>query len=120
MAGIFHFVTALSLEDFGRAVQAALPRGRSQHDEGELLVIDRADLALERRGLCLTFTRHAEGASIGLRRYDRASSLGGSAPPAPPRSVAAIRAPLLQARLEKLLGDAALEVVQRWHFRGLS
>ena len=114
MAGIFHFVSALSVQDFARAVAAALPRGRSHHDEGELLILDSADLALRRHGWCLSLSRHVDGARLSLRRFGHQARLVSAAPKVAPSSVHAIAAPHLQARVEKLLGDATLEVVQRW------
>lgn len=119
MAGIFHFVSALSVQDFARAVAAALPRGRTRHDESELLILDRADLALRRHGWCLSLSRHADGASLSVRRFGHQASLSSAAPGTAPTSVHDIAAPRLQARLENLLGDAVLEVVQRWHVRAL-
>ncbi len=119
MAGIFHFVSALSVQDFARAVAAALPRGRSHHDEGELLILDSADLALRRHGWCLSLSRHVDGARLSLRRFGHQARLVSAAPKVAPSSVHAIAAPHLQARVEELLGDATLEVVQRWHVRSL-
>lgn len=117
MAGIFHFLSTLSVQDFARAVQAAVPRGRGAHEEGELLVLDRADLALHRHGWHLSLWRHGELGSLELRQRDHQARLQSPAPLAAPGSVHAIRAPRLQARLEALLGDAPLTVVQRWRVR---
>jgi len=119
MAGIFHFVSSLSVQDFAHALRAALPRGRVHHVEGELLLLDSADLALRRRDWSLSLSRDAREAQLSLRHLERQPSLSASAPLRPPPSVHDVRAPRLQARLEALLGDAPLRVVQRWHTRGL-
>jgi CHAD domain-containing protein len=119
MAGIFHFVSASSLQDFARALEVALPGGHSQHDESELLILDRADLALRRHGWCLGLSRRAGDALLTLRRIDHQATFTSPAPATAPAVVHEVRAPRLQARLEQLLGDAPLEIVQRWQVRGL-
>lgn len=119
MAGIFHFVSSLSLQDFGRALRSALPRGREHHDQGELLILDRSDLALRRRDWILSLTRNAEHSSLSLRHLARQASLSAQAAPQAPQAVHDIRAPRLKTRLEEMLGDAPLTVVQRWYTRGL-
>ena len=119
MAGIFHFVSALSLPDFARAVQLAMPMGDTRHEQDELLVLDRGDLALKRRGWCLSLERDAHSARLALRQREHQASFSSPAPLTVPRHVHDIRAPRLQARLEKLLGDAPLQAVQRWQRRGL-
>lgn len=119
MAGIFHFVSSLSVQDFGRALRAVLPHGREHHDQGELLILDRPDLALRRKGWILSLTRNAKHTSLSLRHLARQASLSAQAAPQAPQAVHDIRAPRLKTRLEKMLGDAPLTVVQRWHTTGL-
>ena len=119
MAGIFHFVSSLSLQDFGRALRAALPRGRILQHEGELLILDRLDLALRRKGWILSLTHNAEHSSLSLRHLARQASVSAQAAPQAPQAVRDIRAPRLKARLQEMLGDAPLTVVQRWHTLGL-
>ena len=119
MAGIFHFVSSLSVQDFGRALRAVLPQGRERHEEGELLILDRPDLALRRKGWILSLTRNAKHTSLSLRHLARQASLSAQAVAQAPQAVHDIRAPRLKTRLEKMLGDAPLTVVQRWHTTGL-
>ena len=119
MAGTFHFVSSLSLRDFADALRAALPRGRHHHDEGELLVLDCPDLALRRKGWRLSLTRNAKHSSLSLRQLARQTSLSAPATAHAPHAVHDIRASRLKASLEKMLGDAPLTIVQRWHTSGL-
>jgi len=63
MAGIFHFVSALSVQDFAHAVESALPGARSEHEQGQFLILDRADLALQRHGWCLSLAQHGQSAT---------------------------------------------------------
>ncbi len=118
MAGIFHFFSALSVQDFAHAVVSALPGARNEHEQGQLLILDRADLALQRHGWCLSLAQHGQSASLELRQIGHQASFSAATTLPAPRRVRAVRAPRLQARLESLLGDAALEVVQRWRTLG--
>lgn len=119
VAGIFHFVTTLSVQDFAQAVSVALPHARMRHSEGEVLLLDTPTLALRRGGWLLIAASTTGETSLSLRHLKRQTSLTVPAPARLPEAVHDIIALPLRQRLERQIGDSRLLVVHRWRERGL-
>lgn len=112
MAASLHFVSTLTLPVLAdRLGQVAC----GQRSVVETLYLDRADRWLRRHGWLLECTCAQQQVRLRLRRLDQGSALTVDQPTCVPATVAAIHAPAMRARLTGLLGDCALECVQRWH-----
>ena len=119
MAGIFHFVTTLSVQEFAQAVRLALPTGQGVESTGALLLLDSPAFDLRRRGCFLTLTTEADETSLSLRRLNHQATLAVAASARVPDAVRDIANQTMREQLNEWIGDTRLIVVQRWWAHGL-
>ena len=119
MAGIFHFVTALSLPAFAQAVSRTLRPGRVLPSTGEVLLLDTPTFALRRNGWLLILIDESGEHSLSLRQLGRQATLIARAAERVPEAVHDVDNRPLRERLEAWIGDSRLVVVQRWQTHGV-
>ena len=119
MAGIFHFVTARSLQELAQALSLALPRSHTAKTAGSVLLLDTSTLALRQRNWLLILASESGDTSLSLRRLNHQTSLRAPASGRLPLVVQNINHRALRERLQARLGGKQLQVVQSWHVHGL-
>ena len=119
MAGIFHFVTALSLQELAQALSLALPPSRTVQTAGTVLLLDTSTLTLRQRNWLLILASESGDTNLSLRRLNHQTSLCAPASGRLPLVVQDIKHRALRERLQARLGGSQLHVVQSWQVQGL-